>query len=1278
MKKSLGLFILGLFFVPFLSEAAAPTNGLTGYWKLDELSGSQSTDSSGNGTVGALVNNPTWTSGKVNGSLSFDGVDDYVNLGDSSVLESTSFTVSAWVKRSGNQNDWVKILNKGRGDAAPYASYKMEFNSSSDTVVNFHVGFTDGTAAIVQNQTPLADNVWTLLTGTFDGTTLRMYVNGTLESTNVIGSKTVNFDTVPLTLGGYAGWGYFKGNVDEVRLYNRALSDSEVSSIYLSDIPSNSNLEVYPGPGNNAYKSDLYNVEVFDGTNWLPAYVYKYSEKSSGHWHSGQTTSVNFLTLGTAGSVNVRISKISGTISNLQVSPKSKNIPVQINGGQAVITLNQNNKTWITVNGDDANPLFIFADELKPAVPSGATYFGPGVHFIAPNANNHYYAKDNEVIYLDGGAWVKGNIISKGKTNVQIMGPGVLSGEIWDPVTVQKLPWGNSFFEYFMVYASDYGVVGDTTVKGITIVDSPAYNVVNVKRVYSAKILSPWYFQTDGYNAVEVDQSFAFNGDTTFNNYMGYWNPATNSYSINTKVTNSFGGNTNNAVILGGFYGNYASANFTSTVDNMDIKTYNTNNFVQYGAPHEPSVFQVWVGEKDSSYGYKNQIYQNIRIEGNVNAPLMQLMNRVYPASWGGTMYDPPLGNSYDIKFKNITLEGQQLDGSIGKKSEIKGYDANNGFHNVLLENVSINGTVLNQSNLSNYVETNPYVWGLSFSPAPTISISASPSTVSQGGSSNLTWSATNASSCTASGSWSGNKSTSGSQLVYPTTSSTYSITCTNSGGGTATKSVMVKVSQNSPVGFWTLDQMSGTVALDTSGSGYNGSLINGTTWTSGKVSNALSFDGIDDQVKVTGANSLNSLTTLTLSSWVNTKGSGGNGGGGGTIFSKSGIVGASARFRLMMGSDGTSLQFNANYSPTAGSWKTPAGSLPLNSWRHVALVYTHGDINSVPRIYIDGVLQTLTVLSSPSGTAISDDDILYIGSRGITATSGVFHGSIDQVRVYNRELTSSEVTALYNSENSTIVPPPNPDTTPPTVSISTPINNSTVGGDAVKVSANATDNVGVVGVKFKLDGVDMDIEDTTSPYEINWNTRTSPNGNHTLSATARDLAGNQNTSSIAVVTDNLVVTPPPPIPKDKFIIGDKIKTTARVNVRSTANGKWVGTKSNGAVGTVVSGPTKAGAYVWWKVDFSTGVDGWVVETYLTKLVSTGVGISSTLQLGSTGEEVSLLQSTLMKLGYYSNGITGYFGELTQSAVRQFQTANSLEAVGIVGPKTRALILDNQ
>src|SRR3990167_9799803 len=80
-------------------QTQAQTSGLVGYWTFDEGSGTTANDSSGNNNTGALINGPTWTTGKIGGALSFDGVDDRVSTGAFSI-GSTNFSMSGWVKQS--------------------------------------------------------------------------------------------------------------------------------------------------------------------------------------------------------------------------------------------------------------------------------------------------------------------------------------------------------------------------------------------------------------------------------------------------------------------------------------------------------------------------------------------------------------------------------------------------------------------------------------------------------------------------------------------------------------------------------------------------------------------------------------------------------------------------------------------------------------------------------------------------------------------------------------------------------------------------------------------------------------------------------------------------------------------------------------------------------------------------------------------------------------------------------------------------------------------------
>jgi regulation of enolase protein 1 (concanavalin A-like superfamily) len=100
-------------------------------------------------------------------------------------------------------------------------------------------------------------------------------------------------------------------------------------------------------------------------------------------------------------------------------------------------------------------------------------------------------------------------------------------------------------------------------------------------------------------------------------------------------------------------------------------------------------------------------------------------------------------------------------------------------------------------------------------------------------------------------------------------------------------------------------------------------------------------------------------------------------------------------------------------------------------------------------------------------------------------------------------------------------------DTTRPDVTITAPAQGGTVSG-SVSVRATATDNVGVAGVQFKVDGAALGTEDTSAPYEVTWNTALLANGSHTLAAEARDAAGNRHTATITTTVSNTTATLPP------------------------------------------------------------------------------------------------------------------------------------------------------
>jgi hypothetical protein len=155
-----------------------------------------------------------------------------------------------------------------------------------------------------------------------------------------------------------------------------------------------------------------------------------------------------------------------------------------------------------------------------------------------------------------------------------------------------------------------------------------------------------------------------------------------------------------------------------------------------------------------------------------------------------------------------------------------------------------------------------------------------------------------------------------------------------------------------------------------------------------------------------------------------------------------------------------------------------------------------------------------------------------------------------------------------------------------PAVSLAAPAAGATISGSTT-VSATASDNVGVVGVQFRLDGANLGAEDTTSPYSTSWNTTTASNGAHTLTAIARDASGNKATSAaITVTVNNTVVSPGwPNEPTGMTLLTDwgldqTIPTSGDVVIPGSPNWRVVANAPIGSAGGYAQRVTDASAPV--------------------------------------------------------------------------------------------------
>jgi glucose/arabinose dehydrogenase len=205
--------------IPVTLTVTPPATGLVGAWSFNET-GATAADASGNGNTGT-VSGATRVAGHDGNGLSFDGINDIVNVADSNSLDVNRMTLEAWVRPTGLA-DWRAVILKEQPGQLVYALYASTDNGRPSG----HV-FTTGDM-MVRGPSILTANTWSHLALTWDGTTERLYVNGTQVATNPLAGNAVT-STGALRIGGNNVWGeWFSGLIDEVRVYNRALSAAEI------------------------------------------------------------------------------------------------------------------------------------------------------------------------------------------------------------------------------------------------------------------------------------------------------------------------------------------------------------------------------------------------------------------------------------------------------------------------------------------------------------------------------------------------------------------------------------------------------------------------------------------------------------------------------------------------------------------------------------------------------------------------------------------------------------------------------------------------------------------------------------------------------------------------------------------------------------------------------------------------------------------------------------------------------------------------------------------
>jgi hypothetical protein len=218
-------------------------NGLVGYWKLDEGSGNITSDSSGNGNNGTIIN-PTWVDGKYGKALSFNG-SSFATVPDSQSLRVQNFTLETWVyldKRPYEYGAIFPIMNKFfAGPEGDYLGWNLLFwwaNSTDDNLAVL-IGMGQGYLELIKYNSinDLTLNQWHQITATYDGYTATLYIDGISRISKTYSVTYGIYDLgYDLTFAKDGLW-YSTFAIDEVIIYNRSLSAEEVMLHYLIPPP---------------------------------------------------------------------------------------------------------------------------------------------------------------------------------------------------------------------------------------------------------------------------------------------------------------------------------------------------------------------------------------------------------------------------------------------------------------------------------------------------------------------------------------------------------------------------------------------------------------------------------------------------------------------------------------------------------------------------------------------------------------------------------------------------------------------------------------------------------------------------------------------------------------------------------------------------------------------------------------------------------------------------------------------------------------------------------
>ncbi len=291
------------------SVAAFNESDLAAWWNFENDNTATAWDHSVNNNEGTF-NGSTISTGQLGNGRYFDGSDDEIQITDHNTLKpATNLTVSAWFKTEDKSIASQQIISKTR-----HSGYSL---SLSNTQLCFAVsdGYNSYKYACISNAA-INNDTWYHVAGTYDGSNVKLYLDGQFQTQTVMTTNIYYMDSV-LCIGAEAGTlgnicenYYFKGDIDEAKIYTRTLTDTEINNEYLRRLTTNPYLDnqlvtegiyykhIRPFTGADNWGTERQFIEKYDKTNPLVS-----ADNSSDRWY-GSNPTITLSTTDTSSGIN--------------------------------------------------------------------------------------------------------------------------------------------------------------------------------------------------------------------------------------------------------------------------------------------------------------------------------------------------------------------------------------------------------------------------------------------------------------------------------------------------------------------------------------------------------------------------------------------------------------------------------------------------------------------------------------------------------------------------------------------------------------------------------------------------------------------------------------------------------------------------------------------------------------------------------------------------------------------------------------------------------------